>query len=60
MQKVQKVGFINKIDYLVKVEKILESSIFSSFEKWRAKSSKGKIAPLVPVLCHNYFLLLMV
>ncbi len=47
MQRVQKVGFINKIDYLVKVEKILESSIFSSFEKWRAKSSKDPASMLL-------------
>jgi hypothetical protein len=31
--KSSKVGFINKIEYLVKVENFLESLMFSSFEK---------------------------
>jgi hypothetical protein len=42
MQRVRKVCFINKIQYLIKVENYLDSFIFSSFEKWLAKSTKEK------------------
>ena len=35
-----KVGFINKIEYLVNVEKYLESLIVSGFEKWLTKLIK--------------------
>jgi hypothetical protein len=37
-----KVCFINKIKYLVKVEKYLESLIFSDFKKWLAKLNLEK------------------
>jgi hypothetical protein len=40
MQRVQKIGLINKIEYFVKVEKYLECFIFNDFEKWPAKSIK--------------------
>jgi hypothetical protein len=42
MHRIQKVGFINKIEYLFKVKKYLESLIFSDFEKWLVKSTKVK------------------
>lgn len=42
MQRIPKVGFIIKIEYLFKVKKYLESLIFSGFEKCLVKSTKVK------------------
>jgi hypothetical protein len=42
MHRIQKVGFINKIEYLFKVKKYLKSLIFIGFEKWLVKSTKVK------------------
>jgi len=37
MQRVQKIDFINKIEYLVKIDKYLESLMLNDYEKWLAK-----------------------